>query len=58
MDFIERLFGQAPDGGDGSLEAVWLAAIAVSISLVVIRRRLMTWLSSYHAQRPDTSGHS
>ncbi len=54
MDFIERLFGQAPDGGDGSLEAVWLAAIAVSVVLVVFRRRFMTWLSSYRARRLDT----
>lgn len=54
MDFIERLFGQAPDGGDGSLEAVWLAAGAVSVVLVISRRRLMAWLSSYRARRPDT----
>lgn len=56
MDFIERLFGQAPDGGDGSLEAVWLAAIAVSVVLVVFRRRLMAWLSSHRSRRPDMPG--
>ena len=29
MDFIEKLFGIAPDGGDGSLEVLWVAAIAL-----------------------------
>lgn len=53
MDFIERLFGLAPDGGDGSLEAVWLAAIAAAVVLLVFRRRLMTWLSSYRSRRPN-----
>ena len=46
MDFIERLFGVAPDGGDGSLEALWLAAIVVAIILVVFRRRILAWVSS------------
>ncbi len=46
MDFIERLFGLTPDGGDGSLEAVWLAAIAVSVVLVVFRRRLIRRVSA------------
>lgn len=41
MDFIERLFGLTPDGGDGSLEVVWLAAIAGSAILVILRRRLI-----------------
>jgi hypothetical protein len=30
MDFIERLFGISPDGGNGSLEALLLLAIAVA----------------------------
>jgi hypothetical protein len=35
MDFIERIFGVAPDGGSGLLEVLWflvpIAAITVAI---------------------------
>jgi hypothetical protein len=31
MDFIERLFGLAPDNGDGSTEILWLAVTAIVI---------------------------
>jgi hypothetical protein len=34
MDFIERLFGVSPDGGDGSTELIYLAAIA-AIAIIV-----------------------
>jgi len=31
MDFIERIFGISPDGGDGSTEVLWVvAALAVA----------------------------
>jgi hypothetical protein len=41
MDFIERLFGVAPDGGNGSLEALYLiaAVIVVSLGWTLWRRR-------------------
>jgi hypothetical protein len=29
MDFIEQWFGISPDGGDGSLELVWIVGIAL-----------------------------
>ena len=32
MDFIERWFGISPDGGDGSLEALYLLAIVVVLA--------------------------
>jgi len=32
MDFIERLFGFAPDHGDGSLEAIILIALVTLIA--------------------------
>jgi hypothetical protein len=35
MDFIERLFGVSPDGGDGSLEAVYLVVLLVIVSAIV-----------------------
>jgi hypothetical protein len=41
MDFIERLFGVSPDGGNGSLEALYLiaAVIVVSLGWTLWRRR-------------------
>jgi hypothetical protein len=40
MDFIEQLFGISPDGGDGSLEYLWLAAfMAVGAAVYGWRRR-------------------
>ena len=38
MDFIERLFGVSPDGGDGSTEVLWLAALAIAIAAWVFFR--------------------
>ena len=49
MDFIERIFGVSPDGGDGSLEFAYLAGIVVAVSLiayVVYRRRTRTRVST------------
>ena len=34
MDFIERLFGVSPDGGNGSLEALYLFVAVVAVGLV------------------------
>ena len=42
MDFIERMFGVSPDGGDGSTEAIILLAITVILAMVVARRRRST----------------
>jgi hypothetical protein len=40
MDFIERLFHIAPDGGNGLTElAICLALIFVSAAVLVLRRR-------------------
>lgn len=44
MDFIERLFGVSPDGGDGSLEAVYVAVLFVIVSAIVWRGRLHEFL--------------
>ncbi|MBS0560556.1 MAG: hypothetical protein JSR21_10925 [Proteobacteria bacterium] len=45
MDFIERIFGVSPDGGDGSLEGLWLAALAVAVAVaaIAIRPRIAAW---------------
>ena len=34
MDFIERIFGISPDGGDGSTEAAYLGAVLLALILV------------------------
>ena len=39
MDFIEQWFGLSPDGGDGSLEALWIVAIVVWQRTRPVRRR-------------------
>ena len=38
MDFIERLFGLAPDNGDGSTEILWLVVLAIVIASFVYFR--------------------
>ena len=44
MDFIERWLGLSPDGGDGSLEALYVAALLAAIAAFVFRRQLRRWL--------------
>lgn len=46
MDFIERVFGFSPDGGDGSTEALILLAITIVLMLVAWRRRQRTHRAS------------
>jgi hypothetical protein len=45
VDFIETLFGIAPDGGDGSLEVVWIGAIVVACLVLAFRRRIIAGLT-------------
>jgi len=44
MDFIEQWFGISPDGGDGSLETLWVAAILVAMAAIACRRPIARWL--------------
>jgi hypothetical protein len=50
MDWIERLFGISPDGGDGSAELMIFAAVAIVLGGVIaarvpsIRTYLRQWL--------------
>jgi hypothetical protein len=37
MDFIEQIFGVSPDGGNGSLELLYVLSIAAAIALVSYR---------------------
>ncbi|WP_164897969.1 MULTISPECIES: hypothetical protein [unclassified Mesorhizobium] len=47
MDFIERIFGVAPDGGDGTTEMLYIAVALVVAGMLVARR----WLSRRAAMR-------
>jgi len=38
VDFIERLFGFAPDNGDGSTEILWLVVLVLLIATVTYFR--------------------
>lgn len=41
MDFIERLFGVAPDNGDGSIELLYFAAVLIVVGVCVFRKHLL-----------------
>lgn len=51
MDFIEQWFHVSPDGGNGSLEVLYIVAIAAVILMVLFRRRLGDAIARY-AHRP------
>jgi hypothetical protein len=51
MDFIERWFGVSPDGGDGSLELLWVIVIVLSLVAIGFRRQIANWLSSRKARQ-------
>ncbi len=40
MDFIERWFGISPDGGDGSLEILYVVALVVVVAAITFRARI------------------
>ena len=40
MDFIERVFGIAPDGGSGSLEFILFAIPIAGVCYLMLRRTL------------------
>jgi hypothetical protein len=44
MDFFEQWFGISPDGGDGSLEMLWIAAIVVAVAAFAFRSPIARWL--------------
>ena len=44
MDFIEQWFGISPDGGDGSLEVLWIGAIVVVALAIAFRRHILAGL--------------
>jgi hypothetical protein len=42
MDFIERLFGISPDGGDGSTELMFFAVFVIIVAALAWRP-MMRW---------------
>ena len=44
MDFIEKLFGISPDGGDGTVELLILIATVCAAALFwMLRKRVSKW---------------
>jgi hypothetical protein len=41
MDFIERWLGVSPDGGNGAMEMLIVAAIAIGVVVCACGRRLV-----------------
>ncbi|HLZ99015.1 MAG TPA: hypothetical protein VKP66_13830 [Steroidobacteraceae bacterium] len=41
MDFIETLFGISPDGGNGSLEVLYVSAFTFILAALVFRGRIV-----------------
>ena len=40
MDLIEKWFGVSPDGGDGSLEVLYIVAAVALVAAIVSRARI------------------
>jgi hypothetical protein len=40
MDFIERWFHVSPDGGNGSLEVLYVVAVLAVIAMILFRHHL------------------
>ena len=53
MDFIERWFGLSPDGGDGTTEALYIAAALVVIGLLLGRRHAMRFAQRWWGGKAD-----
>ena len=51
MDFIEQWFGVSPDGGDGSLELLYVVAVVVVVLAAIFRRRIIGWLAARSTDR-------
>jgi hypothetical protein len=51
MDFFERWFGVSPDGGDGSLELLWIAVLVIAVAAFFFRRPITAWLSARRSKQ-------
>jgi hypothetical protein len=56
MDFIERMFGVSPDGGNGSLELLFILSVAAAIAVLcyrLYRRRASRRMRSCIEDKPE-----
>ena len=51
MDWIEQLFGLSPDGGNGSLEMLYIAVFVAIVLMIVFRTQVRAMLSHYLGRR-------
>jgi MYXO-CTERM domain-containing protein len=56
MDFIERLFGIAPDGGTGSLESLYILLAVLALAAIAGRRRLANLFRGPARRAPGKRG--
>ena len=47
MDWIEQLVGLSPDGGNGSLEMLYLAVIVTAVLIVVFRHQIRALITQW-----------
>jgi hypothetical protein len=48
MDFIERLFGISPDGGNGMTELLYCSVFLVIIGAALLRRKIRSFRGRRH----------
>jgi hypothetical protein len=53
MDFVERLFGWAPDGGNGVFELMIIVGVVVAVVLVLLFRSRLFRPQGTRAQRTE-----
>ena len=51
MDFIERWLGVSPDGGDGSLELLYIVTVVVVTVMFLFRKQLYNFMISSRNDR-------
>ena len=55
MDFIERIFGVSPDGGDGSTEALYIVAVLMLGIAWLARNHVRSIFKSWRDRHTDGS---
>ena len=55
MDFIEKWFGLSPDGGDGSLETLYLLVLVIVIGAIMFRARIHELIARHLSERATST---
>ena len=53
MDFIERLIGVSPDGGNGTTELMFLAALLLIVGVVKFKREFRKGIGALKYRAKD-----